>query len=175
MGKNPSWFKDVKSFYELEDDKNIKEKGIELNNIVSAIYVTPNLKLVDQVFNSLDKFDTFSDIPHQQLIVASKTGRVDEFWTTSVDEIATFLTSEGRSLKKSMRFIVSTYHSLPKVAEALKKLSCTINFGIFDEAHVMEGDGKLYGMGLFDEKIPINKRLFATATARNYIGWCNDR
>ena len=40
----------------------------------------------------------------QRLIVASKTGRVDEFWTTSVDEIATFLTSEGRSLKKSILF-----------------------------------------------------------------------
>ena len=152
-----------------EDLTEEEQEQVVMDYII--VQTLPGLEFMD------DEVDEIVELSpeFQRLIVASKIGRVDEFWTTSVDEIATFLTSEGRSLKKSMRFIVSTYHLLPKVAEALKKLSCTINFGIFDEAHVMEGDGKLYGMGLFDEKIPINKRLFATATARNYIGWCNDR
>jgi len=172
-GKNQVALQTLRKFYQLEEDKKVKEEGIESNKIVSAIYVTPNLKLVDQVLDSLDIFGTFSGIPHQRLIVASQTGRVDESCTTSVDDISAFLTSEseGRLSKKStsMRFIVSTYHSLPKVGEALKKLGGTINFGIFDEAHRMEGNGKLYGLGLFDENIPIDKRLFATATARNSI------
>jgi hypothetical protein len=44
-----------------------------------------------------------------------------------------------------------------------------IEFGIFDEAHKMEGIGKECSYGLYDNNVPIWYRLFLTATPRNYI------
>jgi len=169
-GKTQAALRTSKSLYEMSVNEEIESNIIKSNNVMTLLYVTPNLKLVDQVFDSLDAFDTFADIPHERLIIASKSGRSKEHRTTSVDEIAAFLTSEGKSsTKNSMRFLVSTYQSYRKVAEAVKKIDSTrINFAVFDEAHVMEGNGKLFGMGLYDDNIPIDKRLFVTATPRNY-------
>ena len=88
------------------------------------------------------------------------------------DEIGSFLTMITHNptpSKKSMRFIVSSYKSLPKIGMALESIGRKITFGIFDEAHQMKGFGKVYGIDLYDEKVPIEKRLFTTATARNFV------
>ena len=138
--------------------------GPSRSSLQSAIYVTPYLKLVDQVLEHVDRFGALSGVPHSRLIVASQTNRT-ETCTTSVDEIASFLSSG----KNKMPLVICTYQSLPKVGEALQQLeSSSIGFGIFDEAHVMEGAGELFGYGLYDSLLPVDNRLFLTATPRRY-------
>ena len=66
--------------------------------------------------------------------------------------------------------IFSTYHSLERVAAALSVPDGTprlIDLAIFDEAHVTAGRAsKLFSFGLDDAVLPVQRRLFMTATPR---------
>merc|ERR1712238_404182 len=68
-----------------------------------AIYVTPNLILVDQFLKDFDQYTPLSDsIPHDdRLIVASKSNRT-EICTTSLETISDFLMSRPPSSSLSL-------------------------------------------------------------------------
>ena len=161
-----------------EDDRKI-------HRVRSAIYVTPFLKLVDQVLDHMERFGTLSEVPHSRLIVASQTNRKREKCTTSINDIAEFmmpLFSQSNN-DKHLHLIITTYNSLPKVGEAMilansmsaynknnnHDAKMSIGFGIFDEAHIQEGIGERSGYGLDDALLPIDYRLFLTATPRRYV------
>lgn len=84
--------------------------------------------------------------------------------TTESDELRKFL----QRRTERVRFVFSTYHSSPAIAEAIKGLD-PFDFAVFDEAHKTAGrDGLKFGTALQDSKIPIRRRLFLTATPRHF-------
>ncbi len=69
------------------------------------------------------------------------------------------------------RVIFTTYHSGKIVSEAIRAEGIEIDLGIMDEAHKTVGKkGQTFTHLLFDENIPIKKRLFMTATERRFQG-----
>ncbi len=80
--------------------------------------------------------------------------------TTDEKEISKFLTSSKAQV------IFSTYHSSPILLAAIQKSKKTVDLLICDEAHRLAGKtGRDFGAFL-DEKAPVAKRLFMTATPR---------
>lgn len=66
------------------------------------------------------------------------------------------------------KVVFSTYQSAAVVGEAMKPNE-GFDLGIFDEAHKTAGrEGRNYGFALDDSNLPIQKRLFVTATPRHY-------
>ena len=115
----------------VQREKRIDIDDGELPEVRLALYVTPYLKLVDQVLEHLDRFGTLSGIPHTKFIVASQTSRKNQACSTSVDDIVQFISPRIRNPSKEkkeekdsekLRLIISTYDSLPKVGEAMKVL-----------------------------------------------------
>ncbi len=85
--------------------------------------------------------------------------------TTDVDAVADFLskTSPDTSI------LFSTYQSSKVLSEASVKANVSFDIGIFDEAHRTTGTkAGVWNIALDDEKVPIEKRVFMTATPRIY-------
>ena len=160
------------------EKKGRKGKAKQQPAIRTALYVTPFLKLADQTLDKLERFKILQGVPYKCLIVASDTVR-SEPHTTCPEIIASFL-MEAQEENAGLRLLVSTKKSLPRVAEALdlirkssqdtksKKDMHKLGLAIFDEAHDYTGIGKFSGFGLLDEELPIEYRLFQTATPRFY-------
>ena len=81
---------------------------------------------------------------------------------TKSDEVREFLARTGAGI----RIVFSTYDSAKVVAEAMQPGE-RFDLGIFDEAHHTAGlEGKRAAFALEDNNLPIEKRLFLTATPR---------
>ena len=88
--------------------------------------------------------------------------------TTDPAQVATFLSSSSQP----RRVIFSTYHSTPRVAEALALDGRRIDLVVADEAHRCAGRvGGGFASVLKDESIPAARRLFMTATPRYLAPW----
>jgi predicted helicase len=84
--------------------------------------------------------------------------------TTDVGEVRKFLTAKG----DAVQIVYSTYQSAHVVGEAIQGMQ-PFDLGIFDEAHKTAGrEGAKFGLALEDRKLPIQKRVFLTATPRHY-------
>jgi len=85
------------------------------------------------------------------------------------------VTTESQTVKSflvnpydGVRVVFSTYHSARVVAEGMDK-STPFELGLFDEAHKTAGrEGAGFAFALRDDNLPIQKRLFLTATPRHY-------
>jgi superfamily II DNA or RNA helicase len=91
--------------------------------------------------------------------------------TTQDVAVSNFLKQKRRP--GELRVVFSTYHSSDVIEKALKSIRSRFDLGIFDEAHRMvisqvQSDViSNFSRALFDENIPIRKRLFQTATLKN--------
>jgi len=84
--------------------------------------------------------------------------------TTEPDAVQRFLAQEG----PAVRIVFSTYQSAEVVARGAQG-SQPFDLGIFDEAHKTAGrEGTRFSFALSDKNLPIQKRLFLTATPRHY-------
>lgn len=85
--------------------------------------------------------------------------------TTDPEKIARFMRSKGTKV------VFATYQSTPKISEACR-MSRTPRFdmAVFDEAHrtAVGGGPGMFRTALYDENIPIDRRLFMTATLRSF-------
>ena len=70
--------------------------------------------------------------------------------------------------KKGKKVIFSTYHSSPRVLQAIQGLKIDVDLVICDEAHRLAGKTGRGFSSLVDSKVRIAKRLFMTATHRIY-------
>jgi predicted helicase len=87
------------------------------------------------------------------------------------DEIAEFLNRD----QSSRRVVFVTYQSSALVAEAARMTGLTFDLAIFDETHKTVGvKDKAFAAPLFDENLPVKKRLFMTATERVLRGRNDD-
>ena len=82
--------------------------------------------------------------------------------TTDAIKVHQFLTKK----KAGITVVFCTYHSANVLAEGMKGLE-PFEFGVFDEAHKTAGQN-CFGLALTNDNIPIQKRLFMTATPRHY-------
>jgi superfamily II DNA or RNA helicase len=87
--------------------------------------------------------------------------------TTDENEIVEWLSAESTST----RILFTTYQSAQVVSAAARKADCHFDVGILDEAHKTVGRrDRLFSHLLFDENIKIARRVFMTATERQYRG-----
>ncbi len=107
------------------------------------------------IVSDLDEDEEESDISVDDL---------DFSVTTTSDEVAQWL----QSTSGKVQYVFSTYHSIPVIEEAIKKVGgYKFDLAIFDEAHRTVGrEDQFFARGLRDENIPASKRLFMTATER---------
>lgn len=86
--------------------------------------------------------------------------------TTDAEQVTDFLHTKF----DGMKVVFSTYHSAGVVADGLKISKVkSFDLGIFDEAHKTAGDcKKTFGLALHQNRLPIKKRIFFTATPRHY-------
>jgi predicted helicase len=146
-----------------------------------VVVFEPSLALVKQVLEQwLRHAET---TPKYQIICSDRTversvGSLEsDIWdinpedfsggvVTNPEEVAKFIQdAEGFTL------IMSTYQSVEVLEEAVKLLAdegFEFDFGVFDEAHHTAGVGEngLFQRALFNENVPIDQRLFMTATPR---------
>jgi superfamily II DNA or RNA helicase len=149
----------------------ISEK-LEGKNILIML---PSLSLLSQ---TLREWAVNASMPFRYLCICSDTtvdlgndspiekiSDMDVPVTTEVEAIREFL--KGTDSKTSIVF--STYQSSKVLSEAVRKSGTTFDIGIFDEAHRTAGTKiGAWGIALDDSNIPINKRIFMTATPKIY-------
>ena len=145
------------------------------------VVAVPSLALVKQTLNVWTCEFLAHKVMPDWICVCSDTGSgnvdADEFTahtydlgipcTTKVDEIAAFL----KKRSKAPRIVFTTYQSGRVLAQAAVKAKRTFDLGIMDEAHKTVGQkDKTFAHLLHEANIKIKKRLFMTATERQFIG-----
>ena len=145
------------------------------------VVAVPSLALVKQTLNVWTREYLAHKVKPEWICVCSNTGSGDvdgdKFTahtydlgvpcTTKVAEIATFL----KKRSSSPRIVFTTYQSGRVLAKAAKKANKSFDLGIMDEAHKTVGrKDKMFAHLLNEKNIKIKKRLFMTATERQFIG-----
>ena len=91
--------------------------------------------------------------------------------STDPAAVASFLSKPSQAVK----VVMTTYQSGRVVGEGAEKAKVSFDLGIFDEAHKTVGsDGSLFAHLLSDKNVPISRRVFMTATERQYRGNSDD-
>ena len=86
---------------------------------------------------------------------------------TDPDAIAAFLSKQTEDRK----VLFTTYQSGTAVSAGVKKAGMIFDLGIYDEAHKTVGQkDKGFAHLLFDENVEVKKRVFMTATEREFRG-----
>jgi superfamily II DNA or RNA helicase len=86
---------------------------------------------------------------------------------TDPNEITVWLKKKS----KGLQVIFTTYQSGQALSAAARKAKFRFDLGIMDEAHKTVGDGeKLFSHLLHDKNLPVDRRVFMTATERRYQG-----
>jgi superfamily II DNA or RNA helicase len=86
---------------------------------------------------------------------------------TDPKEIAAWLKKKS----KGLQIVFTTYQSGQALSAAARKAKFRFDLGIMDEAHKTVGDGeKLFSHLLHDRNLPVDRRVFMTATERRYQG-----
>lgn len=143
-----------------------------------TLFVAPNLALIKQTLESwmpqANNDFIYLCVCSDESVASTKNSldaELDEMSfidvpvTTDKDKIKSFFDFKTDFEK----VIFSTYQSLDSIIQANNEVG-GMNFDIafFDEAHRTAGnkDTNMFTMGMTDDFIPINKRLFMTATER---------
>lgn len=78
---------------------------------------------------------------------------------------------EMRKMNAAREIILTTYQSSPSLAQAAKAIGWQCDLAIFDEAHkTVSTRRSRFTHLLFDDHLPIARRLFMTATERRFKG-----
>ncbi len=141
----------------------------------SVLVLLPSLSLVRQTLHEWNRETSWPE--YASLCVCSdptvendkddlivKQSDLDFPVTTDSAIVRKFLSHNFPGVK----VVFSTYQSAKVVAEAMNG-NDSVDLGIFDEAHKTAGrTATRFGFALNDENLPIQKRLFMTATPRHY-------
>jgi len=139
------------------------------------LVMVPSLSLLSQ---TLREWAVNSSIPFRYLCVCSDT-TVDLGNDSPIENISDMdvpVTTEFEAIREFLKdttsktsIIFSTYQSSKVLSEAVLDSGTTFDIGIFDEAHRTAGTKiGVWGIALDDENIPINNRIFMTATPKIY-------
>lgn len=141
----------------------------------TVLVLLPSLALVRQTLHEWLHETNWADLqyrcvcsdptvlPEEDALVVRQAD-LDFKVTTEIAAVRRFLQQPSTGV----RIVFSTYQSSEVVATAMAGMAA-FDLGIFDEAHKTAGlEGLKSAVALKDEKIPIHKRLFLTATPRHY-------
>lgn len=79
--------------------------------------------------------------------------------------------AEIRKMNAAREIILTTYQSSPSLAQAAKTIGWQCDLAVFDEAHkTVSTRRSRFTHLLFDDHLPIARRLFMTATERRFKG-----
>jgi superfamily II DNA or RNA helicase len=171
--------------------ERVMEKVLGANG-GDVIVFLPSLNLVRQTIRSWSNELTnhsryrFMAICSDKTVANTTSNNQDDDADIGFEEIgipvSTDFTDLNRFLsrkrdKGELRIVYTTYQSSKVVADAIRGTNLKFDFASFDEAHrtVTAGSTEFvrnkssFSHGLFDENIPIAKRLFMTATAKKRI------
>jgi superfamily II DNA or RNA helicase len=157
----------------------------ELVDAQLAVVCVPTLALLSQTLTAWRMHG--SGWAHRSVIVGSdpssgRVVRVDDMdlpqWareevraTTSVSVIANFMREPG----EEARLIVSTYHSAPKVAAALRWAGKSADLLVCDEAHRLAGHPRWEFLHAHrHQRRPARRRIAMTATPVEAAAWQDD-
>lgn len=146
-----------------------------------VVVFEPSLALVKQVLEQWLRHAKTT--PKYQIICSDRTversvGSLEsDIWDINPEDFSGGVVTNPEEVAKFIRdaegftLIMSTYQSVEVLEEAVKLLEdeeFEFDFGVFDEAHHTAGVGVngLFQRALFDENVPIDQRLFMTATPR---------
>ncbi|MDG2171645.1 MAG: Helicase associated domain protein [Gammaproteobacteria bacterium] len=91
--------------------------------------------------------------------------------TTDPVVITEFFNKSNAELK----ILITTYQSGKVVSAGVKKAKVEFDLGIYDEAHKTVGHkDKLFAYLLYDNNVPVHRRIFMTATEKQYRGDSGD-
>ena len=148
-------------------------------NVKNALVVVPSLQLVKQTLKTWARELICEGIEVEWIAICSDDDvkNLDDpsisisdlgiEVNTEINKITEFLNKQTNKFK----LIITTYQSGSTLINALKECNYEFELGIFDEAHKTVGSRKKpFAQLLYDENIKVNKRLFMTATERNFKG-----
>jgi len=147
-------------------------------NARKIIVAVPSLFLVGQILNVWLREALASRLPVNWLCVCSDKSvgveaedetvvRIHDLGVPVTDPANIF--TEVRRLNAAHQIIVTTYQSAPSLTAALKAAGWQCDLAVFDEAHkTVSAKRGLYTHLLFDENLPIPRRVFMTATERRF-------
>jgi len=145
-----------------------------------TLYIVPGLQLINQALIEWTKESLADESPISPFVVCSdksneKIGECEpELWLQELgikvsnkkEDLEIFLKSRRKN-----KVIFSTYQSGKILAKNIRALNKQIDLAFFDEAHnTATSKDKLSAHLLWDKNIPIKKRLFMTATPKQFVG-----
>lgn len=146
-----------------------------------VLVVVPSLLLVGQTYDAWAAVADTENRPFEPFVVCSdpsttagreergggQTGfeRGTPLASRASTDAAMIATRIARRPKSRPLVLFSTYHSLPRVFDAVESSGCRIDLAVFDEAHRLVRGGRTEWLGALDDAVlPVGKRLFMTAT-----------
>lgn len=151
-------------------------KNLFSKNIVIAV---PSLALVRQTLNTWVRQALADNREIDYVAVCSDkdVGQTDDplmnshelgiAVTTSTNDVVNFLSSKSSAVK----VLLTTYQSGAVVISAAQQMQFKFDLGVFDEAHKTTGDRtKKFALLLNDEEINFQRKIFMTATERQFQG-----
>jgi superfamily II DNA or RNA helicase len=149
-----------KSMVGLWAHESIKLKNQAASKDTRTIVLMPSLSLVKQLKDSWQQ-DSSNKDPYLCVCSNGKVDQDKQNVTSDPNRIKEFLNSNASSV------IYTTYQSLGKIQEALAGSDIKFDLAVFDEAHETAGSAnKQRALGLYNENLPADARLFVTATPK---------
>lgn len=139
------------------------------------LFIAPSIALIKQ---TLKAWSEQSEKPFQYVAICSDSSvadDIDDFGDLETSDLGIPVTTEASLIahklaefKTGISVVFSTYQSLGALRQAVEMASFEFDLAFFDEAHRTAGtnDSDDFSLALFNENIPISKRLFMTATER---------
>jgi superfamily II DNA or RNA helicase len=139
------------------------------------LFIAPSIALIKQTLRSWS--DQTLD-PFQYICICSDISvadNIDDTGDLNVIEFGVPVTTDPELIADRLRkfgggvsVVFSTYQSLGALRSAVKLANYKFELAFFDEAHRTAGanSSDSFSLALLDENIPIEKRLFMTATQR---------
>ena len=145
----------------------------------TVLIAVPSLALVRQTLGSWTREAVANNVDMDWIAVCSdddvknsddpSMNRVDLGIEVDTDPevIASFLSKRSKGIK----VLITTYQSSLAVTEGVKVAETVFDLGVYDEAHKTVGQkDKAFAHLLYDENVKVKKRVFMTATERQFKG-----
>jgi superfamily II DNA or RNA helicase len=185
LDKCESYFKDPKNsrgkiIHPCGSGKSLTGYWISQRlNAKTVLIAVPSLALVRQTLGSWTREAVANGINMDWIAVCSDDDvkntddpsmhKVDLGIEVDTDPqvVADFLSKTTKGTK----VLITTYQSGQAVSEGVKRSGKTFDLGVYDEAHKTVGQkDKPFSHLLFDENVKVKKRVFMTATEREFKG-----
>lgn len=145
----------------------------------TILVAVPSLALVSQALRDWTQEAVANNVDMEWIAVCSdeKVSRSDEPSMTKhdlgieVDTDPEVIISFLKKQSLATKVVITTYQSSLVLCEAAKAAGTIFDFGIYDEAHRTVGyRGRRFSHLLYNENVRVKKRLFMTATERQFRG-----